>query len=97
MSGSRLSRLEPEVGQQLTGCRASLLDDSATALLALGSVCLEAIRQLVGMAQRNAVTTGNLVENNAKPFWHKPTEEVGRKELIVFAQQEFRRHIRPRA
>ncbi|MFF0527520.1 hypothetical protein ACFYT3_03940 [Nocardia amikacinitolerans] len=69
MSGPRLSRREPEVGQQLTRYRANSPDDSAKALLVLGGVCHEAVRQLVRMAQRDAVTTGNLVGNNAEPFW----------------------------
>src|SRR5213080_1698911 len=52
--------------------------------------------ELVRTAQRRQVSAVHLVGHDTEPFAHDPPLEVGREEPVVAAEEEPRRHVRPR-
>src|SRR3954452_7364879 len=62
----------------------------------LGGVSQQALRQLIGTAQRGQVTAVHLVGHDPESLPHHAPLELGREEPVVSAQQEPRRHVGPR-
>jgi len=57
----------------------------------------EHVCQFLRMAERRAVTGGDLVWSDAKTFGDHPAHELRREKTILSTQEELGRHVRPRA
>ncbi len=61
-----------------------------------GRVALQDVGQLLRMTQRHAVARRDLVRDHAEALGDHSTEEIGRQEAILRAQDEPGRHVRQR-
>src|SRR6266699_2185380 len=59
-------------------------------------VAHEKVAEFPGVAERDAMTAGNLVRDDAQALLCHPPQEGGGEELVVFAEDELGGHVRPR-